>query len=380
MILIVELHPTSAYVHEIRPSLPPHAFDAVPSRLAWLALHVALIATGVTALYFRWGGWWAAPIYSLIIGHSFAGCAFVAHEMMHGAVLRSRSWRYLFGWIAFMPFSLSPRLWVAWHNKTHHGNTMSVNDDPDAFPTMDAYRKSPLLRLADKVSFGADRPVGLMMLLLGFTGQSQQMLWRWARDSGVMSKNQRRLAILETLASVAVWTAVLVLLGPARFVFAFIIPLALGNAVVIGYILTNHSLSPMTEVNDPLVNSLTVTVPALVDRLHLNFGLHVEHHLFPSMSSAYAPLVRAQLLKRWPERYQSLPMLTALAQLARTPRVYASPTVLEDPITGRQASTLLPRSSAETASSNPGPNKKVDAAAREIPQATRLTAQTGVEV
>ena len=84
-------------------------------------------------------------------------------------------------------------------------------------------------------------------------------------------------------------------------------------------------------------------MPRVFEKLHLNFGLHVEHHLFPSMSSHYAPLVRAELQRRWPERYQSLPLFTALARLHATPRVYASDTRLHDPRTGAEASTLLPR-------------------------------------
>jgi fatty acid desaturase len=108
------------------------------------------------------------------------------------------------------------------------------------------------------------------------------------------------------------------------------------------YILTNHSLSPLTGVNDPLLNSLSVEVPEVLHRLHLRFGLHVEHHLFPAMSSAHAPLVQAALRAKFPDRYQSLPLLTALRRLAGTPRVYATPTRLVDPLSGHEADTLLP--------------------------------------
>lgn len=345
----VDLRPSTHYAHLVRPSLPPHAFEPVRSRLVWLAFHVAVIAAGIVALRLGWGGRWVMPLYALAIGSSFAGCAFVGHETMHGAVVRARGWRYLVGWICFLPFTLSPRLWVAWHNKTHHGNTMSATDDPDAYPTLDAYRRSRAVRVADFFAFGAGRPAGFLTLLLGFTGQSTQMLLRWSRTSGVMSPRARRLAIAETLAGVAVWIAVLWLLGPLRFLFAFVVPLMIGNAIVIAYILTNHSLSPLTDVNDPLVNSLTVTVPRPLQWLHLNFGLHVEHHLFPSMSSAFAPLVRGELQARWPDRYQSMSLWAALARLARTPRVYASATQLHDPRTGKEAPTLQPSVAPPTA-------------------------------
>jgi fatty acid desaturase len=339
----VTLRPLSSYAHEVRPSLPADAFDAVPSRLAWLGLHVALIAGGITALALHIGGWWAAPLYALVIGHSFAGAAFVGHETMHGAVVRGTRARQIIGWICFLPFTLSPRLWVAWHNKTHHAHTMDEANDPDCYPSLATYHRSAGARFADRVAFGHRRPLGFLTLAVGFTGQSGQMLWNWSRNTDAMNARERRLAILESLLGWAVWIGVLALVGPARFIFAFAIPIMIGNAIVISYILTNHSLSPMTAVNDPLVNSLSVTLPRVFEKLHLNFGLHVEHHLFPSMSSHYAPLVRDELVRRWPERYQSLPLFTALARLARTPRVYASDVTLHDPLHGVEASTILPR-------------------------------------
>jgi len=362
--MVVNLRTLSSYAREVRPSLPANAFDPVVSRLAWLAFHYAIIVAGLAALYFRVGGWWAAPFLALAIGHSFAGAAFVGHETMHGAVVRARGARSFIGWLCFLPFTLSPRLWVAWHNKTHHAHTMDEVNDPDAFPSLATYHKSRTARIADQFSFASNRRWGWLTLCLGFTGQSTQMLWRWARTAPAMSRRERRLAIFESAAGWAVWAAVAWLLGPALFVFGFILPLVVGNVVVISYILTNHSLSPMTEINDPLVNSLSVTLPRVFEKLHLNFGLHVEHHLFPSMSSHYAPLVRDALVRLWPERYQSLPLFTALARLARTPRVYGSDVVLHDPRNGYEAPTILPRPAHSTIAP--------PAAAAEAPEAPEL--------
>jgi fatty acid desaturase len=345
----VNLRSLSSYAREVRPSLPTNAFEPVASRLAWLALHYAVIAGGIAALYLRIGGWWAAPLIALVIGHSFAGAAFVGHETLHGAVVRHRGARHLVGWLCFLPFTLSPRLWVAWHNKTHHAHTMDEANDPDAFPSLATYHKSRTARIADHFSFASNRRWGWLTLCLGFTGQSTQMLWRWARTAPALTPRERRLAIMESAAGWAVWAAVLWLLGPALFVFGFLVPLIVGNMVVISYILTNHSLSPMTAINDPLVNSLSVTLPRVFEKLHLNFGLHVEHHLFPSMSSHYAPLVRDELVRRWPERYQSLPLFTALSRLLATPRIYRTDDVLHDPRNGDEASTILPRAAGAPA-------------------------------
>ena len=189
----------------MRPSLPANAFAPVRSRLAWLALHLAVIAAGIVALWCRVGGYWAAPLYALVIGHSFAGAAFVGHETMHGAVVRNRAARGVVGWLSFFPFMLSPRLWVAWHNKTHHAHTMDEANDPDCFPSLASYEKSRVLQIADRVSFARDRRWGWLTLCLGFTGQSTQMLWRWSRTAEAMTRRQRRLAILESALGWALW-------------------------------------------------------------------------------------------------------------------------------------------------------------------------------
>jgi fatty acid desaturase len=157
-----------------------------------------------------------------------------------------------------------------------------------------------------------------------------------------MSRREHWRAIGETALGIGAWVTLALLIGGWAFLFAFGLPLVVANVLVMSFILTNHSLSPLTDVNDPLLNSLSVTVPRLFNWTTLGFGFHVEHHLFPSMSSRHAPRVRRLLLARWPERYQSMPLFRALAQMFRTPRVYKEPTVLVDPRNGREWPTLAP--------------------------------------
>jgi fatty acid desaturase len=342
----VNAHPVSHYARQIRPLLPSTAFDLVPNRLFWLLFHLALVAAGWVALAWGWGQWPGAIVAALVIGHSFAGMAFVGHETLHGAVLRGRRALHLIGGLCFLPFSLSPRLWIAWHNRVHHGNTMIDGVDPDSYPTMKDYQERPSLRLAERYALAKDhQAAGWLTLLIGFTVQGTLVLLA-AGKKGYLSRAQLRWAVVETLGAWAFWLGFGVLLGPKMFLLGFLVPLMLGNAVVTAYILTNHSLSPLNEVNDPLLNSLTVTCPKWVNALHLNFGLHVEHHIFPGMSSAKAPLVRKVLLERWPERYQSMPVITALLKLWSTPRIYLDPTTLVDPRTGEKFPTLLPRTAS----------------------------------
>lgn len=338
----MNVQPASFYVKQLRPLLPPEAFAPHRGLLWFLVLHLAVILAGITLIALGVGGLWAAVPLSLLVGHSFAGTAFVGHELLHGAVLKSRKVSHAVGWLCLLPFTVSPTLWKAWHNRIHHGNTMIPGIDPDAYPTMERYRESRIVRIAERFALAKGNPFGWVSVVAGFSLQHLQILIG-ARGQGFLERPQHRRAILESLGGLAVWGALALLIGPRAFLFAYVLPLLVANTLAMAYILTNHHLSPLNEVNDPLYNSLSVTVPKLFERLHSRFGLHVEHHLFPSMSSAHAPLVRDLLVEKWPERYQSMPLLEALNKLRTTPRIYREPTVFEDPRTGVTFPALLPR-------------------------------------
>jgi fatty acid desaturase len=337
------LRPVSFYVRELKPALPATTFEPEHSRLWWLPLHLGVISLGIVSLAAGWVPWLAAGGVSLLIGSSFAGLTFLAHETLHGAVVRNRRVRYIVGAIGFFPFMISARLWMAWHNRVHHGYTNHAGLDPDAYPTIEEYEKDPLLRVVtDHLGPGGRRPNGALSLLIGFSIQSSHMLLR-AKALGLLSARQQRIALLESGLAAVAWFSLFIVIGWPAFLFAFVLPLLVANAVVMGFILTNHSLSPLSEVNDPLFNSLSVTAPRWVDWATLRFGFHVEHHLFPWMSSRHAPLVRSLILSRWPERYQSLPIGHALLALHRTGRVYKNATTLADMLGGEESMTLLPR-------------------------------------
>jgi hypothetical protein len=67
------------------------------------------------------------------------------------------------------------------------------------------------------------------------------------------------------------------------------------------------------------------------------------------MSSRHARLIRQLCLEHWPERYQAMPMSTALREINRTGRVYKDAVTLYDPDTGREWPAILPRERVEAA-------------------------------
>jgi len=337
----LELVPHAQYVGAMRDQLPPEVFEPARSRVLLVPIHLAVIAVAILAIGESWVPWFVVPVLSLVIGISFASLTFVGHETVHGGVVRGRRARHILGWVMFLPFTLSPRLWAAWHDRVHHSRA-NVEGDPDAYPTLDEYRTSRRTRFfINAFAIGGGRWRGVLSLVFGFTGQSGMQLLT-ARRQDVLKPAAFAWAIAETLAGVAVWTTVAVLFGGVTFVFVYVIPLLVANMIVMAFILTNHGLSPRVELNDPLVSGLSVTAPRWIEWMTLKFGYHVEHHLFPAMSSRHARTVRELVRERWPTRYQSMPLLTALSRLHHTARVYRDPVTLIDPSTGREYPTLMP--------------------------------------
>lgn len=338
----MNLQPISAYAREIRPQLGREHFAPARSRLLWLPVHLSVLLGAAYLLASRDIPWPVKPLLSLLMGCSFAGLTFLGHEVLHGAVIRGKKLRRLVGWIGFLPFVVSPRLWEAWHNRVHHHHTNEPGQDPDAYPTLQEYRESPLVRAVTEWAPGRKRLRGTLSLMIGFSVQSAHMLFDARRRRWLTPQEQAR-AFAETLLGVAFWVAVAALVGPLAFLFCYALPLLVANAIVMGFILTNHSVSPHTEINDPFANSLSVTGPRWFEWLTLGFGYHVEHHLFPAMSTRHAPHLRQILRARWPERYQSLPLLRALRAVHRSGRVYDTRTTLIDPKTGQRWQTLTPK-------------------------------------
>lgn len=345
------LHHISHYAAELKPLLPRAVFAPARSRLIWLPVQLAVVGGATLVLAAHLVPWFVVPALSLAIGFAFASMTFLAHETLHAAVVRHRGLRYVVGFVALLPFVMSPRLWIAWHNRVHHGNANRAGVDPDANPTLAEYRGSSRIRfVTNHFALGRRSWTGVIGLLVGFSVQSAHMLFT-ARRRGFLSRREHWLALLETTLGVAVWTGLAWLVGAKTFLFVFGLPLLVANAIVMTFIMTNHSLSPLTDINDPLVNSLSVTGPRWLEWLTLEFGYHVEHHLFPAMSSRHARRVREAVRQCWPTRYQSMSLWQALLALHRTGRVYANDTTLMDPLTGRTWPTLLPREGASPDSS-----------------------------
>jgi fatty acid desaturase len=327
------------YVRELRKRLPAHYFRPVPARLLWMIPHALvivgaalLIATDGFGLFPAGWSWLAKAGASLLIGVSFACLGFLGHEVLHGSVVKTPWLRDLVGAICFAQFNLGPKLWRKWHNVEHHGHTQHTDDDPDAMGTLEDYRERKSLQFLYRLAPWTRSLLTFVSFSFWFSLHGFMMLKRYSGE--FPRRGERAVVVLQFALPVAAWLSLLVWLGPVSWLFVYLIPLLIANFLVMSYIATNHLLNPLTMTNDPLANSLTVRNPGWLEVLHLNFGFHTEHHIFPNMSPRFATILRRHIQELWPDRYHEMPHWKALRALWKTPRLYRDDSNLIDPHQG----------------------------------------------
>jgi fatty acid desaturase len=337
-----ERYSVQHYAREVRRHLAPSVFQPATTRLLWLPVHLAII--GALGMYVARGAppWYVALLCALLAGHSWGCLGFLAHEALHHALTRNRTLERLVGYCGFGLYLLSPTLWTAWHNQAHHGNTGKPVVDPDGFGTLGFWRANAVVRVLEKFAPGSRHKRSAAFLLVWFSLHSFLVLVFHSERNGYYTRISRRVVYAESVGMLAFWLGVLALVGPWCFLFVYVLPLLVANAIVMSYIATNHFLNPLTDTNDPLANTLSVTSPRWMERLHLEFGYHVEHHLFPTLSGRHARAVRDVLVRLYGERYLTMPHGRALRLLYRRPKLHDGHDTLIDPRTMATFHVLAP--------------------------------------
>jgi fatty acid desaturase len=337
-----ERHTVQHYAREVRAHLPPAVFRPATSRLLWLPVHLAIIGGLAAFVVAAAPAWPVALVCAVVAGHSWGCLGFLAHEAMHHALTKHRLVEKLVGYAGFGLYGLSPTLWVAWHNQAHHGHTGKPIADPDGFGRIGFWEKNALVRVLEKLTPGSGHKRSGAFLFFWFSLHSLLVLVFHSQRNGYYARVSKRVVYAESAALWAFWFAVLAVIGPWAFLFVYVVPTLVANGIVMSYIATNHFLNPLTEVNDPLANSLSVTAPRWLEALHLHFGYHVEHHLFPTMSARHAPAVRDVLRRLYGERYLTMPHARALRLLYTRPKLHREHDTLIDPRTREVFNTLVP--------------------------------------
>lgn len=309
----------------------PHIFEPQPLRALAMLPHALLAYGGVAAAVLLDAPWYALLAVGVVAGCSFGSTTLLAHECLHGAVVRRRWLATLLAWIGMGPLLVSPTLWRVWHNQIHHVQTNNPIKDPDHFGMLRRYKQMRSTRVVNWLAPGSGHVLSYLFLFYWLSFHTLNVLLLTSRVAPYFRRLNRRRAFAETAVLAGAWLAVAVAAGPLKAVFAVVIPIALGNFIVMMYLSTNHFMRPLTLSNDPLENSMSVKTWWLLDILHFRFSHHVEHHMFPRVNSKFYPELRAWFQREVPDRYVCPPLSAALHQLYTTPRVYLDLDVLVDP-------------------------------------------------
>jgi fatty acid desaturase len=328
----------SAVRATIRADLPPNVFARRPMRCFLLIPLLAIIIAGSVALVVLPLPWYLLLLISIVVGNFYASMLFLVHETGHGATLRSVRLQNLFMYPGCAIFCFSPHLWRIWHNLSHHTHTNRPDEDPDSFGTIDNFLRSGRGKHAfSKLGPGSGYWWAALYFPISFTLQAQSVLWVKSRKLPGYERLNRRRAAIDGAAMAAFWALVAFKTGLRGTVFVVLIPMLIANFVIMSYVVTNHMLSSLTVGTDSLSTTMSVTTLRLLDRVHLHFSHHVEHHLFPAMASSKAPEVRRSLMRNFRNDYVSAPHGRALLWILQTPRHYGDFQTLVDPYRGRRA-------------------------------------------
>jgi len=336
----------ATYAKKLRPLLPPEAFLPNPDRLVLVLINLAILCLGwaIADDLDRWH-WYYLWLYlplALIMGNSIVVLLFSIHDIMHSNLIENRLLRKVVSLLGLTMLWMPPTFWQAVHNREHHNKTNSI-DDPDRnyleqqpknwgkwiqnlfVPSIEVQPIWFVIGMAN--AWGVHTFRNLTSVLLFNNAETT-----YTPAAFKVSSKERVTIALELFAIIAIHVSILFYLDfhPVKLLLGYFLPIWLGFSGVMFYIYTNHLVSPMTEINDPLLNSVSLRVPKFFDLIHLNFSYHTEHHIFPNLNSNYYPMVQALLKEHYGDRYNLLDVGEAWRLLLNTPRHYRDPQTLTD--------------------------------------------------
>ncbi|MCT0248158.1 fatty acid desaturase [Synechococcus sp. CS-205] len=347
------------YAASLRPLLPPEAFLPDRSKIWILLINLAILVLGWTMArhldQWSWQWMWLYLPFALVMGNSVIALLFSTHDLMHNSAIRNPRVKQALTLAGLALLWMPPTMWKAVHNREHHRKTNSFQD-----PDRNYLHSQPfswgkwiqnlfvpssevnpiLLAVGMTQAWGIHVFRNLTSVLIFVDGTAQ-----YTQASFKVSTKERRKIFWELLAIAALHLGIIAYIGvkPAGLILGYFLPIWIGYAGVIFYIYTNHMMSSLTPVNDPLANSLSLRVPALIDALHFNFSYHTEHHVFPGMNSDYYPVLQGLLQSLYPDRHNLMDATEAWRTMLRTPRHYLNDNVFTDWNGEKMVECPLPR-------------------------------------
>ncbi len=334
------------YAKTLRPLLPAAAFIPDRNKAIILVINIAILILGwsIAAHLDRWHWyflWLYLPI-ALVMGNSITVLIFSTHEMLHSGSIKNPWLREIVSLLGWAMAWMTPTLWKIVHHREHHQKTNSLQDpDRNYLQTQPESWGKWIHNL-----FAPSAEVHPFWLIVGMTSawgvhNFRNIISVLIFNDGLVdippaafqvSTKERQKIAIELSIVIVIHLAICAYLqfDPIQLLLGYFLPIWIGYSGAMFYIYTNHLLCPMTSVNDPLLNSVSLRMPKIFDLLHLNFSYHTEHHIFPGINSDYYPMVRELLQTNYPDRFNLLDAKTAWKLMLNTPRHYKDENTLTD--------------------------------------------------
>ncbi|HEY9876399.1 MAG TPA: fatty acid desaturase [Candidatus Obscuribacterales bacterium] len=336
------------YIKKLRPFLPASAFEPNPSKLIILFINLGILILG-WAIAEKLDHWpvnllWLYLPLAVVMGNSVMVVSFSSHDLLHGTVIRNSRMIRVISLLGQTMLWMPPTLWKAVHNRVHHKKTNSLGDPDrnylyDQPKTWGNWGQNLIVPSAEVNPVWLTVGMATAWILYTFRHLTSVLLFNsesvdYVAAPVVVSAKERVRIAGEFLLILMVHLSILAYLqfNPLKLLLSYFIPLGIGYAGLIFYIYTHHMVCRMTSTNDPLVNTISLRVPKLIDLLHLNFSYHTEHHLFPGIDSDYYPLIQELLKIHYPDKSSNyiLDVGEAWRLLLQTPRHYKDETTFTD--------------------------------------------------
>jgi fatty acid desaturase len=270
---------------------------------------------------------WQWALLSVVIGHSMFLVGDMGHGIAHRAIIRTPAIRYPIEILCWGILFIPATMWRITHNQFHHRH---ANARKDAFYSrrLTPSERTPLRTLYLALFQPNRRLVGNPLVLAAFQTYIILNIWITLRSGQTppenedgaftypISKREKARVVAEIGAIIGIQCALFWLAGDwHRYLFMSPVAVLIAGACSMSYIHTQHIAFPVTEENDPLYNTQSLTLPRWLDWLHGHHSHHVEHHLFPGVSPHYYPAIRKLMKQHYPEEYQCKSFFAAWREL-----------------------------------------------------------------
>ena len=302
-----------AFIKKIRSEYPAGYFKNTPWRLAWIFVFMSLLIGATYSLQFNTV--FVSLGASLIIGYVFAAMAFLFHDLRHGGLIKNKMAIEFFSQLLIWPAFVSSYFWDFWHNQLHHRHHLMENRLLKEYPTESFLKGSFLQQFMKFISPPEKGFLGFCYLFFWYVPYIVlvQILLLFQKDRFRVLKRSR--VLFDMCLHFVFWILWIWISGPENFLYSAVLPLFVMSYILSSYVVTNHHPSLVGEPETKILSACSVTVHPVLQKLHLEFGLHAEHHLFPDISPAYLPVVRQMLQDKYPDRYCTATKWQALKKI-----------------------------------------------------------------